>query len=45
MEELKIANDKLNAGLSDTVKNLGMQIDTEMSQIAGHYNDEISLLN
>lgn len=45
MENLKSANKNANEGLEDEIKKLGMQIEIEMCEIAGQYNDEISLLN
>lgn len=45
MERMKEANESANQGLEDEIKKLGMQIEIEMGEIAGQYNDEISLLN
>lgn len=45
IEKLKIANESVNKGLEDDIKKLGMQIEIEMAEIVGLYNDEISLLN
>ena len=45
MEKLKEANERANDGIEDDIKKLGMQIEIEMAEIAGQYNDEISLLN
>lgn len=45
MERLKEANKRANDGIEDDIKKLGMQIEIEMAEIAGQYNDEISLLN
>ena len=45
MERLKEANERANDGIEDDIKKLGMQIEIEMAEIAGQYNDEISLLN
>lgn len=45
MERMRVENESANQGLEDEIKKLGMQIEIEMQEIAGQYNDEISLLN
>jgi DNA polymerase I-like protein with 3'-5' exonuclease and polymerase domains len=45
MEELQAANERVNQGLEDEIKRLGMRIQAELSEIVGQYHDEISLLN
>ncbi len=44
MEELKRANDRLNNGIADEIRKLGLKIQQDLSSIQGEYFDEVSLL-
>ena len=45
IEQQRLANLRINAGIEDDVMRLELRIECELREISGDYKDEVSLLN